>query len=91
MKIQEKLQWFVFPGLSIILLGMLAIKFPHAMDGFDDGYTGRGAAGVILLLFELFVMVTWGKISGAIAILLGSTTIVLGLWPKSSQSKPPVT
>lgn len=69
----------ISPGLFVIGIGILEINFPHIMDGFDDGYTGSSGAGFILLLFELFLMLTWGKIEGAFLILLGITLIVVCL------------
>jgi hypothetical protein len=83
----EKLKWIILPALLVIGVGVLEIHFPHAMDGFDDNYTGRGAAGLIVLLFELFIWLTWGKIGGVIAILLGTMAIVICLLPKSEQVK----
>lgn len=77
----------IIPGLFIIGLGTLEINFPHAMDGFDDAYTGRGRSGFILLLFELLLMVTWGRIAGIILILLGIILILFGLFPSSSNKE----
>ena len=85
MGITEKLKETILPALIVIGIGILEIKFPHAMDGFDDNYTGRGGAGFILLLFELFLRLTWGKIGGIIAILLGILAIVTCWVPKSEQ------
>lgn len=85
MAFMEKLKWIILPALLVIGVGVLEINFPHAMDGFDDGYTGRGGVGLIVLLFELFVWLTWSKIGGAIAISLGTTAIVICLLPKSEQ------
>jgi len=81
----EKLKWVILPALIVIGVGVLEINFPHVMDGFNDGYTGRGVAGLILLLFELFVSLTWGKIGGFVAIFLGSTAIVICSLSKSDQ------
>jgi ABC-type sugar transport system permease subunit len=80
MTIVEKMKWIILPALLVIGVGVLEINFPHAMDGFDDSYTGRGGAGLIVLLFELFLWLTWGKIGGAIAILLGTIAIVICLF-----------
>lgn len=85
MAFTEKLKWIILPALLVIGVGVLEINFPHTMDSFDDGYTGRGVAGLIMLLFELFIWLTWSKIGGAIAILLGTTAIVICLLPKSEQ------
>jgi hypothetical protein len=88
MKIVQKINLLVFlPSLLIIGLGILEIKFPHAMNGFDDNYTGRGAAGFIMLLFELFLMLTWGKIEGIILILLGLLLLLVCCLPQDQQSK----
>lgn len=51
MTVAEKLKWVVLPSVLLIVIGILEVKHPHAMDGFDDGYTGRGATGLILLLY----------------------------------------
>jgi len=66
-----KLKWIVLLSLFVVGMGFLQIKYPHAIDGFDDNYTGRGVAGLILLLFELFLTLTWGKIGGILAIVVG--------------------
>ncbi len=87
MAITEKLKWIVLPSLLVIGLGTLEINFPHAMDGFDDGYTGTGVAGFIMLLFELFLMLTWGKVGGTFAILLGMLAIVICLLPNMAQTE----
>lgn len=87
MTITEKIKWVVLPAFLVIGIGILEINFPHAMDGFDDGYTGRGVAGFIVLLFELFICLTWGKVAGTIAILLGALAIVIGFLPKDEQPK----
>jgi hypothetical protein len=90
MGIFKKLKWIVLPALFIIGLGILEIKFPHAMDGFDDNYTGRGMAGFIMLLIELFLLLTWGKIGGIITIIIG---IIIGMlafslfyWPSKKNT-----
>lgn len=83
MTIKEKLQWIILPALFVIAIGIVEINFPHAMEGFDDAYTGRGLAGFILLIFELFLTLTWGKIEGIILILLGMIPIVLCFSPSS--------
>lgn len=81
----EKLKWIILPALLVIGIGVLEIKFPHAIIGFNDGYTGPGVAGLIVLLLELFIWLTWGRIGGAIAIFLGTTAIIICLLqnPKS--------
>lgn len=81
----EKIQVIVFPSLLIMAIGILEIKFPHALAGFDDGYTGRGVAGLIMLLIELFLMLTWGKIEGYLLILLGISIVVMGFWPEKKR------
>lgn len=87
MTMMEKMKWIVLPALILIGIGVLEINFPHVMDNCDDGYTGRGVAGLIVLLFELFLCLTWGKLEGAIAILLGITAIVICLLPKKEQTE----
>lgn len=69
----------IIPGLFVIGIGILEINFPHIMDGLDDGYTGSSGAGFILLLFELFLMLTWGKIEGIFLILLGIILLIVCL------------
>ena len=85
MTITEKLRWVVLPSLVVIGIGILEIKYPHAMQGFDDGYTGRGIAGFIMLLFELFLTLTWGTIEGMVLILLGILVIVICFFPDKEQ------
>jgi uncharacterized membrane protein len=86
MKLSEKIQWFVLPSLLIIGIGILEIKYPHALSNFDDGYTGHGIAGFIMLLIELFLMLTWGKIEGIFLIILGIIAIVICFLPKKQQA-----
>jgi hypothetical protein len=99
MAFTKKLKWIILPALLVIGLGVLEINFSHAMDGFSGSHTGgslarHGNAGglvlIVLLLFELFVWLTWSKIGGAIAILLGTTAIVLCVLPKTEhlEAKP---
>ncbi len=83
----EKIKWVVLSSLLVMGIGILEIKYPHALDGFDDGYTGRGVAGLIMLLIELVFMLTWGKIEGYLLILLGISIIVMGFWPKKKRLK----
>ncbi|MBW4482424.1 MAG: hypothetical protein KME14_07770 [Tildeniella torsiva UHER 1998/13D] len=58
-------------SLALVGCGSVEYKFPQALEGFDDGYTGRGFAGLVLLIVELILMVTWGRIAGLILIALG--------------------
>ena len=56
-------------GVLIALLGFLIQSFsPHIMDGFDDNYTGRGLAGLIILIFEFFLILFLGKVPGSMII-----------------------
>ena len=79
MKFRERLKYIILPASFFIGMGILQIKFPHAMDNFDDGYTGKGIAGVIMLFTELFLMLTWGKTMGFIAVFLGIIMIMVCL------------
>ncbi len=90
MTVVERLKWAALPTLIIISLGVLQIKFPEAMNGFDDGYTGRGLAGIIVLLFELFLVLTWSKTGGFVAIILGILILVLCFLPKQQEAKEEV-
>lgn len=83
----EKIKWVILLSLLVIGVGILEISHPDAMDGFKDNYTGRGVAGLIVLLFELFLMLTWGKIGGTFIILLGVLTIIICLLSNSNQVK----
>lgn len=77
---KEKIKLLLFiiiPSLIIIIIGILEIKYPDMMKGFDDGYTGKGFAGFIMLIFELFLLLTWGKIAGVITIIL--TLLIMGI------------
>lgn len=58
-------------SLSLVGCGSIEYKFPQALEGFDDNYTGRGFAGLFLLIVELILMVTWGRIAGLFLIALG--------------------
>jgi len=80
MTIIERIECMI-PSFILIGIGILEIKYPHVMDNFYDGYTGRGISGFILLLIELFIKFTWGKIEGFIAIILGIFFIVILLLP----------
>ena len=44
MKFIERLKYIILPASFFIGMGILQIKFPHAMDNFDDGYTGNRIA-----------------------------------------------
>jgi hypothetical protein len=83
--IVEKIKWVVLPSLLVLGIGILEIKYPHALAGFDDGYTGHGKAGFIMLIFELFLMLTWGKIEGYLLIMLGISIIVIFFCPKKKR------
>lgn len=84
--IMNKIKWVILPSLLVIGIGILEIQYPHAMDGFDDGYTGRGIAGLIMLLLELFLMLTWGKFGGVLAISSGMLAIVTCFLPNKEQA-----
>ncbi|HEY9601824.1 MAG TPA: hypothetical protein V6C85_09455 [Allocoleopsis sp.] len=86
MTIVEKIRWVVLPSLLVIGIGILEIKFPHALAGFDDGYAGHGAAGLIMLTFELFLILTWGKVEGGLLIIFGILAIMICLFPKKEQA-----
>jgi hypothetical protein len=45
----EKIKKIVLPSVLVMGLGILEIKYPHAMTSFDDNYTGRGISGFIRL------------------------------------------
>jgi uncharacterized membrane protein len=86
MTIAEKLKWFVLPSLIVIGIGILEIKYPHAMQGSEGGYAGLGGkSGFFVLTFKLFLMLTWGKIEGIILILLGILPIVICFFPFKEQ------
>ncbi|MFM2061045.1 MAG: hypothetical protein RLZZ507_715 [Cyanobacteriota bacterium] len=79
----------IIPSFLLIGIGILEINYPHFMDNFDDGYTGRGISGFIMLLFELFIKFTWGKIEGFIAIIIGVFLIVILLLPDFEDRNEP--
>ncbi len=81
----EKIQVVVLPSLLIIGIGILEINYPDALAGFDYGHDLSGLAGLIVLLFELFLMLTWGKIEGYLLIMLGIAIIVIGFWPEKKR------
>jgi hypothetical protein len=86
MTITEKLKWVVLPSLIVIGIGILEIKFPHAIQDIDGGYAGlRGGSFVFVLAFRLFIMLTWGTIEGVILILLGLLPIVICFLPNKEQ------
>lgn len=79
-----------FPLVTLFLfgLGALEIKFPGALSlsTFDDNYTGAGWAGLVVLVFEIILVATWGKVSGIILIFSG--IFLMGVWIMDcSQSK----
>lgn len=71
-----------FPILAICLIGIsyLEVSHPNALSLgiFNDNYTGRGWAGLILLALELILAATWGKATGIILAMLGIS--LLSLW-----------
>jgi cytochrome c oxidase subunit IV len=80
MIIKEKIKLLlliIIPSLIIIIIGILEIKYPDMMKGLNDGYTGRGLAGFMMLIFELFLLLTWGKLAGIITIIL--TLIIMSI------------
>jgi hypothetical protein len=81
----EKIKKIVLPSVLVMGLGILEIKYPHAMTSFDDNYTGRGISGFILLLIELFITFTWGKVGGVMAILLGGIAIIICFLPSKKE------
>ncbi len=83
--IVEKIQVVVLPSLLIIGIGILEINYPDALAGFDYGHDLSGLAGLIVLLFELFLMLTWGKIEGYLLIMLGLSIIVICFFPKKKR------
>jgi hypothetical protein len=91
MSISERVKWIILPALLVIGIGILEIQYPNAMQGFDDSYTGRGAAGLILLVIELFLMITWGKIGGMVAITVSIFAVILSFAPNSKQTKEETT
>lgn len=72
--------YFPFAILLLFSLGALELNFPNALSlsTFNDNYTGTGWAGLIVLVFELILAATWGKISGIILIAAG--IFLLGIW-----------
>ena len=86
MRIVEKIKWVVLPSLLVTGIGVLEIKYPHALAGFNDGYMGHGKAGLIMLIIELFFMITWGKIEGTFLIMFSLLAIVICFLPKKEQA-----
>jgi hypothetical protein len=62
MTFAEKSKWVVLPPAFLIGIGILEIRYPHVMSGFSDNYTGRESADLTLLLFELFLVLVWGRV-----------------------------
>ena len=87
MTIIQKTKYVILPALLFIAIGILQIKFPQIMDNFDDGYTGRGVAGLIMLSIELFLMLTWGKVAGVVSISIGISIILFGLFLVRANTK----
>lgn len=59
--------------VAVLLLtgiGILEIKYPSTMSGFNDSYTGRGKVGFVVLLIELFFVLIWSPIGGIFLISL---------------------
>ncbi len=66
--------------LCLIGIGILEINYPNALSlsGLNDNYTGRGWAGLLLLVFELITAATWGRVTGILLTVLGIS--LLALW-----------
>lgn len=82
-----KIKWVVFPSLLVIGIGFLEIQYPHALDGFHHYYAGRRLAGLIAVFFGLFIKITWGRLGGTLAILLGVAAIVMCFLPRGKQTE----
>lgn len=85
MSILERVKLVILPLLAVMGIGILAIQYPHALDGFDDGYTGRGVAGLIMLCIELFLMLIWGKVGGTIIVIIGVVMPILACFLPNDQ------
>lgn len=83
--IVEKLQLAVLLSLLLMGFGILEIKYPHALAGFDYDHRVRGLSGFILLIFELLLMLTWGTIEGYLLIMLGILAIVICFWSEKKR------
>ena len=71
-----------FPILIICLIGIGYLEASHpnalSLSNFNDNYTGKGWAGLILLVLELIIAATWSKATGITLAMLGIS--LLGLW-----------
>ncbi len=67
-------------------LGALELTFPNALSlsTLNDNYTGRGWAGLIVLVFELTLAATWSNVAGIVLITIG--VLLTGAWIANSMS-----
>jgi membrane-bound ClpP family serine protease len=72
----QKLQLLLIPALLLTALGTLQILFPHALEGYAFDIPEK-RIGIIFLVIETFLVLTWGKIEGAILILMALGLISL--------------
>ncbi|WP_204141300.1 hypothetical protein [Halomicronema sp. CCY15110] len=77
-----------FPILIILFMGLgaLELTFPNALSlsTLNDNYTGRGWAGLIVLVFELTLAATWSNVAGIVLITIG--VLLTGAWIANSMS-----
>lgn len=86
MKLLEKREWVVVPSFFVIGLGILAIKYPHALDGWELDYDNSKKSFIFSLLFSIFLKLAWSIIGGTIAIMLSTLAIVLSFLSDKNEA-----
>jgi len=79
MNLIKKLGKAAIIAALFIGIGILQIKYPSTLSGFNDNYTGRGKAGFVVLLIELLFVLIWSPIGGILLISLTVLAIFLYL------------
>lgn len=86
MKLLERIEWVVVPSFFVIGLGILAIKYPHALDGWELDYDNSKKSFIFSLLFPIFLKLAWSIIGGTIAIMLSTLAIVLSFLSDKNEA-----
>lgn len=85
MAVLQRIRQFILLPLLAMGVGILQIKFPHALDGLDSSPRWQSITDIIQLL--------WGKIGGFSMILIGVLALLNGFLPANKQfdqDSPPI-
>lgn len=83
----EKIKSVVLPSLLAVGIGVLAIKYPGAMQDIEaPNHASSWEAALVLLILWLLLKFTWGKIGGIVAIVLGLLWSVVCLCSNQEQA-----